>query len=158
MEDMYVVNELEETLRRYGIEISSPKRVFESMYGYARHGPIAFPKDDRVSVDLRQHIQNSDCVLIIVGRGVGRSINTEVKLASLYGKLLIPIVEEGAEIPRSLAHRECIVVDKNQPRLSYERAAQYLNKLKIEKERRNSIGGLLLLGIGVLLLAALVSD
>ena len=41
--------------------------------------------------------------------------------------------------------------------MSYEQAAKYLEGLKIEKERRNALGGLFLLGLGLLILAALAS-
>lgn len=73
-------------------------------------------------------------------------------------KPVIPIVEEGSEIPTFLEGKEYILVNSDQPKLSYQRAADYLNKLKLEKETRNAIGGVLLLGLGLLLLGALFSS
>lgn len=112
-------------------------------------------------VDKTKHqIETSDCTLVIVGRGGSRSesVDLEVGMATRLNKLIIPIVEEGAQIPRSLTTRRCILIDRNQPELSYERAAQYISSLKIEKERRNAIGGLVLVGLGLLFLAALASE
>ena len=159
LEDIHLVNELKETLERYGILPILPMEMAELKQYIEGARPYRPSKEDLTPM-IMQQIQTSDCVLVIVGRGGKRSefVDFETGVATAQNKLIIPIVEEGAEIPKTLANKEYILIDRNQPRLSYERAAQYLNKLKIEKERRNAIGGLLLLGLGFLLLAALVSD
>jgi nucleoside 2-deoxyribosyltransferase len=143
--DMQIVRELKEILERYGIIPVLPSEVILPM-------PIA-----RV---INQQIQTSDCVLVIVGRGGERSetVNFELGVATALNKPVIPIVEEGSEIPENLINKEYILMDRNRPKLSYERAAQYLSRLKVEKETRNAIGGLLLLGLGLLLLSALASS
>jgi len=85
-------------------------------------------------------------------------VNYEIELARKLSKQIIPIVERGAYIPDSLGDKEYIVIDRTQPKLSYENAAKYINSLKIQKEERSVLGGLLLVGIGLVLLAALTSD
>lgn len=144
MKDMEIVNELREMLVRYGIEASVPWEI---------------PAGTQVADKISEEIQKSDCVLLIIGKGGGRSANVdfEIGIATALKKLIIPLVEQGSEIPKSLLNREYVSIDRNQPKLSYERAAQYLRSLKVEKEKRNAIGGLLLLGLGLLLLAALTS-
>jgi len=109
---------------------------------------------------IRQQIRASDCVLAIIGKHGGRSesMDFEVGMAIGLNKIVVPLIEEGADIPKALIEKQYILIDKNRPELSYERAAAYLNSLKIEKERRNAIGGLVLLGIGLLFLAALGSE
>ena len=146
MEDIHIVNELIEIFKRHGIDIVLPQETMLTE-------PIT------VTDMTKKQIRTSDCVLAIMGRGGSWSADVafEIGMAAALGKLVIPIVEEGTEIPASLRQTECIIVDKNQPKLSYERAARYLDKLKIEKERRNAVGGLVLLGLGLLLLDALAS-
>ena len=150
MEDIHIVNELKETLERYGIETILPSEYEIELM------PPALPLADMI----KRQIQISDCVLVIIGRGGRRSesVGYELGIATAMNRLVIPIVEEGSEIPPILINRQYILIDRNQPRLSYENAAQYLKRLKIEKERKNAIGGLVLLGLGLLLLGALASE
>jgi len=156
IEDIHTVNELRKTLERYGIQSIVPD--VEGYRGTHYIGGEIRPLGAIVD-EIKQRIQASDCVLAIIGKGGSQSenVDSEIGIARGLGKLIIPVVEEGCEIPQNLANRGYILMDKNRPRLSYERAAQYLNTLRIEEERRNAIGGLLLLGLGLLLLAALAS-
>lgn len=146
VDDIHIVNELIKILKRYGFDIAIPQETMLTE-------PIL------LADMIKQQIKTSDCVLAIMGKGGSWSTNVafEIGMATALQKLVIPIVEEGTKIPTSLRQTECIVIDKNQPRISYERAARYLNKLKIEKEKRSTVGGLLLLGLGLLLLDALSS-
>jgi len=166
MEDTNTVNELRETIHRYGIETSLSEEVTSvrgqpiddasmgrACYGIRGIEPISLSQ-------IRTRVVNSDCVLVMISRNGTRSeiVNWEIGTAEGLGKTIIPIIEQGAEIPETLRGKQYIIVDRNQPRLSYDHAAQYLNRLKIEKENRNAIGGLLLLGIGLFLLAAIASS
>jgi len=147
MKDMRIVNQLKETLKRYEIEPILPSEITGAREGLMEK--------------IRHQIRTSDCVLVIIGRDLrarSETVDFEIGMATGLGKLVIPIVEEGSDIPRTLANKQYILIDQNQPRLSFERAAQYLRRLKIEKERKNAIGGLLLLGLGILLLGALASE
>jgi hypothetical protein len=145
MKDMYTVNELKRVMERYGIRAYLPSVQ-----------SIVLPP---TSLDVKTLIGYSDCILVLIGREGTRSENVdyEIGMAAALNKLIIPIVEEGAQIPNHLVGKQYILIDRNQPQLSYERAAQYLNRLKIEKENREAIGGLLLLGLGLILLGALSS-
>lgn len=160
LKDMQAVNELKGSLTRYGIESilpSEPDIVPPSPW-FAKSPPIPFPVSQTDLV--KKQIQDSDCVLVVIGRDGSRSesVDFEIGVAMGSGRLIIPLIEEGANIPRTLSDKQYILIDRNQPRLSYERAAQYLNQLKIEKEKRNAAAGLLLLGLGLFLLAALASS
>jgi len=164
MKDMRIVEELKETLERYGIEPILPTDIIiEKVMERHLFGDGIERRETRTMpwiANIQQQIHKSDCILVIVGMGGRRSefVDLEIGMATALNKLVVPIVEEGAKIPRTLVDRQFILIDRNQPKLSYERAAQYLNRLKIEKERRNAIGGLLLLGLGLLLLNALSGD
>jgi nucleoside 2-deoxyribosyltransferase len=149
--DIHIVNELKRTLERYGVQPIMPSEVEEYRGRAFFGGEIRSPPS--ITDKIKQLIRISDCVLVIIGRGGGQSthVGFEIGVASALDKLIIPIVEEGSEIPKNLVDREYILIDRNRPKLSYERAAQYLNRLEIEKQKRNNIGGLLLL------LAALAS-
>lgn len=146
MDDMNLVQDLRKMLEQYGIHAIIPTE--ESI-------AIASIVDK-----IKQLIQSSDCVLVIIGKGGQRSRNVdfELGLATGQNKLIIPLIEEGAEKPSILLNKPYIVIDKNNPQLSYESAAKYLSKQKIAKENRNTLGGLLLLGLGILILDDLLSE
>lgn len=143
--DIGIVEELRETLERYGITSITSREI-----------PINVP----IEQYLRHQIHNSDCFLAIIGRGGSQSenVNFELGIATSLNRPVIPVVEEGSVIPQNLANRQYILINRDQPRLSYENAAKYLKKLEVEKETRNAIGGLILLGLGLLLLGALFSS
>ena len=145
MQNMYVVNEFINVLYKYGIETIVPWEISIS---------------EEYEKTIYQLILSSDCVLVIIGLRSGYldNVNYEVELARKLFKPIIPIVESGAYIPDSLKNNEYILIDRAQPKLSYENAAKYINSLKIQKEKRSGLGGLLLLGIGLVLLAALTSE
>lgn len=143
--DKNIVNELKDTLNRYGIV----SILFSEVTANAPY-----------SQSLRDQIQSSDCVLAIISAESADidNVGYEIGLADSLNRPVIPIVEEGVAIPTFLFGKEYILIDRDQPKLSYQRAADYLNKLKLEKEQRNAIGGVLLLGLGLLLLGALFSS
>ena len=160
--DRKIVDQLNETLLRYGIESLSSlgdMRTLtdggDSEFARARIYDLSY----RIPNETEQKIKSSDCMLTIVSRSGDQtcSVDYETTVATNLGKTVIPIIEEGADIPKSLQGKQCILIDRNQPRLSYERAAQYVNRLRIEKDTKNTIGGLILLGIGFLLVAAIAS-
>ena len=143
--DMYIVNELTNILNKYGIETSVPWNL---------------PTNIEYTRAIYQQIYNSDCILVIISLSTGyyENVNYEIKTAKSLSKTIIPLIEYGAYIPNNLRDKDYILIDRMQPRLSYENAAKYLHSLKIQKERKNGIGGLILLGLGLLLLAALSSE
>jgi hypothetical protein len=119
LKDVDTVYELEKVLYQYGIQTQT--------------GPDIKPGTSLVD-SIKTTIMNSDCTLVIIGKESRPSSNVdyEIGVAMGLGKLVIPIVEKGSEIPKNLVDSQFIVIDKEQPKLSYERAAQYLNRLKIE--------------------------
>ncbi len=145
MDDMHLVQELRKILEQYGINVIIPSEEIT---------PSAL-----IAEKIKQLIQSSDCVLVIIGKRGRRSgsVDFELGIATAQNKLIIPLIEEGAEKPSILLNKAYIVIDKNKPQLSYESAAKYLNNQKIEKENRDTVGGLLLLGLGILILGALIS-
>ena len=141
--DFKIIEELKSTLKRYGITVISPLSV--TSYG------------QQIYEQIKSQIQMSDCFLAIIGIGGERSnsLNFEMGIATALNKPIIPIVEKNAILPSDLRSRKYIILDKDNPRVTYEQAAEYVGKLKIEKEQRNSIGGLITLGLGLLLLGAI---
>jgi len=147
-----IIGELIETLGRYGIQSTIPGEFSND---------IAFPVTGVPTANLVEHqIQNSDCVLFIITKDGMRAdaVNLELGIARALNRVIVPIVEEGAKLPANLANVPYISIDRNQPKLGYERAAEYLSKLKTEKENKNTIGGLVLLGLGLLFLGLLASS
>jgi len=142
MRDIEIIRDLKATFERYGITVVLPSEIISAAPIYQ---------------SIREQIQASDCFLVIIGEGGERSnaVNFELGIAVALNKPIVPIVEKDAILPSELRNMRYIVIDKNEPRISYERAAQYLSQLKLEKEQRNSIGGLIMLGLGLLLLGAI---
>ena len=147
VDDKPVINEIKEIFERYEIQVIMPQyRIID--------GLMVLNKEQ-----TSKSIRWSNCVLVIIRRmgSFSEDMESEIRQSILLNKLVIPIVEEGSEIPNFLSNRQYILMDRGQPRLSYERAAKYLKELKIDKEKKDALGGLLLLGLSILLLAALAS-
>ncbi len=115
-----------------------------------------------ISEQINQLIDKSDCIIIIIGKN-GDNTKTQSLLALEMGlaigkkKVILPLVEKDVDIPILLQDKKYIIYDRDNPRLTFEKVSQALKDLKIEKDKRNLIGGIILLGLGLIILDALGS-
>jgi hypothetical protein len=107
-----------------------------------------------LSKKISDSIRNSDIVLAVLSKKGTRSewVNQEIGMANALGKIIIPVVENGAVVKGILADLDSIFFDPKDIHSILPSVAAYVEKLKLSKDQRVSIGAVLsfLLGIWVL--------
>jgi hypothetical protein len=109
------------------------------------------------SVAVRAAIDRSDCVLAIINAKTDARVQGELKHALSKRKLIIPIVRSDlagdplvAQFPRVFAFSAW-----GNPGEVEGQIVEFLQKRKIDKEKKQAIGALVALGLGMLVLFAL---
>src|SRR5579864_2351680 len=124
----------------YGMHVSVPNR----------NGPLRAGIADQV----RRAIDQADCVLAIITENIGPAVAHELNYALSKGKLIVPVVQEGINVPSAL---EKLSVFRFSPWNSTQTEVgviDFLKKQKVSKENLQSMAALILAGLGVFLLAA----
>ena len=140
-EDASIVYELKKWLRLSGVNAVMAEDILI---------PGA-PLPDKIA----RLIDESDCVLALLTRDGTRSawVNAEIGYAWGRGKMIVPVVEEGAEIKGPLEGREYMAFRRDNPHDAVNRAAHYLKTLAVrkeEEERSKAILACLLIFFGLL--------
>jgi hypothetical protein len=105
---------------------------------------------------IEQNIRDSDCLIVFLTRGGAHSgwVNQEVGFAKACGKLILPVVEKGIRITGFLIGLEYVEVDRYDPLQALSLLAEYLGRLKSQKDQ-NELATAALLAGGVLFLLLL---
>jgi nucleoside 2-deoxyribosyltransferase len=108
-------------------------------------------------MSIQSAIDRSDCVLAIITSRVDASVQAELRYASQKNKLVIPIVQTDfashpllAKFPRLFTFSP----SDNPGKLESE-IGEFLKAQRLDKEKRQAIGALAAVGLGLLLLQAL---
>jgi hypothetical protein len=127
----------------YGMHVSVPNR----------NGPLKGGMIDQV----RRGIDQSDCVLAIITGDISRAgaVETELNYALARGKLIVPVVREGITLPSAIAGLTVFWFSPWNTGEVETKVVDFLKQQKLGKETVQSIGALVLAGLGVFLLASL---
>jgi nucleoside 2-deoxyribosyltransferase len=114
-----------------------------------------------LSEQIRNAIDQSDCVLAIITSSTGRAVESELSYAQGKGKLIIPLVEQGCQNDAFLKTFSPVFIfsrlDGNPGRVETE-VFEFLKKQEKNKEILQAVGALVTVGMGLLLLASLSKD
>ena len=129
-----------------GIQVFVPQRT-------------ASPRNTLVLSDqVRNAIDQSDCVLAIITSRTGPAVEKELNYALGKNKVIIPIVEQGVGSHAFLSRLTPIFRfsrrDANPGRVETE-ISQFLLRQKLDKDLRQGVGALVAIGLGLFLLASL---
>lgn len=107
-----------------------------------------------------ENIKSSNIFLLLYTKAAEKSnwVQNEIGIAVTMKKHIIPIIEEGVEAPPLLQGLEHIKLDTNDANSCIQKVCDYLTKIKVSKEDRKSVLAPILLFIGAVVLAALISD
>jgi hypothetical protein len=129
----------------YGLEMYVPERATSG----AAHGgtPLA----------IRNAIDKSDCVLAIITAQANLNVQKELKYAIDKNKLIIPIVHSDVVDNPLLAPFPHVFVFSpwDSPGKVEGEVLEFLNQQHQSKEKRQAIGALVAVGVGLLLLSSL---
>jgi len=155
-EEHAIVWRLQTLATAQGIHVFVPQRIGPGVppaRGGAT-GPI-------LSEQIRNAIDQSDCVLAIITTSTGRAVESELSYAQGKGKLIIPLVEQSVQNDTFLKTFSPVFkfsrLDGNPGRVEME-VFEFLKKQEKNKEILQAVGALVTVGMGLLLLASLSKD
>jgi nucleoside 2-deoxyribosyltransferase len=108
------------------------------------------------AAQVQRAINQSDCVLAIITGQSGPWVEYELNYALQKRKLVIPIVQHGA-VSQSFLERFPRVFEFSpweDPGKLESAVMKFVEQQKLDKEKRQSIGALVLVGLGLFILAA----
>jgi len=149
-EDNAIVWRLQTLAATNGIQFFVPPRNGAGSPARAAH-------KSSVPSPVRAAIDDADCVLAIIASKPSVAVEQELNYARSQGKLIVPIVEESIS-QGTLFHGftvftfSCLNGDAG--KLESE-IVEFLKKQKLDKERRQAVGALVAIGVGMFLLSAL---
>lgn len=128
----------------HGIEMYVPRR---------ERGVATLPG----TTSIQSAIDRSDCVLAIITSKVDASVQAELKYASQKNRLVIPIVQSNFASHPLLAKfpRVFTFSPRDNPGKLETEIFEFLKAQRLDKEKRQALGALAAVGLGLLLLQAL---
>jgi hypothetical protein len=129
----------------HGIEMYVPQRA------------SSIPSQAAPPVAIRNAIDKSDCILAIITAKANLSVQKELKYAFDSGRLVIPIVHSEVVDNRLLAPfpRVFVFWPWDNPGKVEGEVLEFLKQQHQSKEKRQAIGALVAVGVGLLLLSSL---
>jgi nucleoside 2-deoxyribosyltransferase len=110
-----------------------------------------------VPAEVRRQIEQSDCVLAIIARGVGPAVEGELTYAVSRGKLVVPILQEGVPQPAFLKKFRTFSFTPWNPAGVEAEVLEFLKsqRKKISEDNQQAIGALIAIGLGLFVLLSL---
>jgi hypothetical protein len=108
-----------------------------------------------VAAQARRAIDQSDCVLAIITGNIGPAVAGELNYALSKGKTVVPIVRQGITVPAALGKLRLFQFPPWNSGQVEADVLEFLKQQKLSKEKQQTIGALVAIGLGLFLLAAL---
>jgi hypothetical protein len=108
-----------------------------------------------VGDQVRRSIDQSDCVLAIITENLGRSLAGELNYALSKGKVIVPVVRQGLAVPPALRALRLFQFSSSNTAQVEAEVVKFLQEQRLGKEKTQTIGALVAIGLGLFLLAAL---
>jgi TIR domain len=108
-----------------------------------------------VANQVRKNIDQSDCVLAIITGNIGPAVAQELNYALAKGKLIVPVVRQGINVPPALKGLRLFQFSPWNTGEAEAEVVKFLHDQKYGKEKQQTIGALVAIGLGLFLLAAL---
>lgn len=108
-----------------------------------------------VAAPVRRAIEESDCVLAIITGNIGPAVAGELSYALSKGKTVVPIVRQGITVPDALVKLRLFQFSPLNSGQVEAEVLEFLKRQKLSKEKQQTIGALVAIGLGLFLLAAL---
>jgi len=147
-EEQSIVWRLQTLGAAHGIEVYVP-----------RHAEFRFPSSRAplLPEEVRKKIDQSDCVLAIITTRTGPAVEKELSYALGREKPIIPIVESslvGQRFLEKLPRKFVFSPGENPTKIEAE-IVNFLKQESLSKDRKQAIGALVAIGLGLLLLYSL---
>ena len=144
----HLVNSLYSVLKQNGIDVYAIESEYE--------------REQKIRLDIQNMMRSSDCIFFFLTNHSINQQNTwiEVGMAKATHKPLLFIIEHGLSLPKGVSRENDIVIYWNYTNLDdiINQISNYSLQLKSEKEKGNSIYGILVLLGALAFVASLTSD
>jgi nucleoside 2-deoxyribosyltransferase len=145
----------------HGVDVFVPHRNGQS--GLVGVGRVGQSKPQRglaglgrvLSEDTRRKIDRADFVLAVITESVSPAAEAELSYAQSKGKLVIPIVQYGTPVPRSLSQLARFEFSPWDPGKVESDVIQFLREKQVSKQNQQALGALIAIGLGLFLLSNL---
>jgi hypothetical protein len=104
---------------------------------------------------VRRSIAQSDCVLAIITGKIGPAVADELNYALSRRKVIVPIVRQGLSLPPALGELRVFRLSARNTGEVEAEVLKFLEEQKYNKEKQQTIGALVMIGLGLFLAAAL---
>lgn len=108
-----------------------------------------------VGDQVRRTIDQSDCVLAIITGNLGPAVAGELNYALSKGKVIVPVVRQGLALPPALRALRLFQFSSSNTGQVEANVVKFLQEQRLGKEKTQTIGALVAIGLGLFLLAAL---
>jgi hypothetical protein len=125
----------------YGMHVSVPNRNGSKSGG--------------LSDQVRRAIDQCDCVLAILTGHIGAAVAAELNYALTKQKVVVPVVKEGVLVPAALRELRLFQFSPWNTGQAEADVVGFLQEQRLGKEKQQTIGALVAIGLGLFLLAAL---
>jgi len=104
---------------------------------------------------VHRNIDQSDCVLAILTGNIGPAVAEELNYALSKGKVIVPVVRQGITVPPALKGLRLFQFSPWNTGQVETDVVKFLKEQQLGKEKQQTIGALVAIGLGLFLLAAL---
>jgi hypothetical protein len=109
---------------------------------------------ESTQAQVHRAISQSDCVLAIITNDIGPAVADELNYALAIKKPIIPLVWEGVYIPPALEGLQVLEFNPWNTGVIEQQVIDLPQQRKFDKEKQQTIAGLVAIGLGLVLIAA----
>ena len=143
------------------IELVNQAKAMLEQKGLNAYVAVSEPEPgQKLDEKIVNHIKSSSYFLLLYTKDAEGSpwVNSELGIAVSMNKKIIPIIEEGVRLPSIISGIEYVKLDSINPETCIQSVSDYLYGLKASKDVTKIIVAAILILLGILVLATILSE
>jgi len=143
------------------IELVNQAKAMLEQKGLNAYVAVSEPEPgQKLDEKIVNHIKSSSYFLLLYTKDAEASpwVNSELGIAVSMNKKIIPIIEEGVQLPSIISGIEYVKLDSINPETCIQGVCDYLSGLMASKDETKIIVAAILILLGILVLASILSE
>ncbi|MHA1542790.1 MAG: toll/interleukin-1 receptor domain-containing protein [Candidatus Hodarchaeales archaeon] len=143
------------------IELVNQAKAMLEQKGLNAYVAVSEPEPgEKLDDKIVNHIKSSSFFLLLYTKDAETSpwVNSELGIAVSMNKKIIPIIEEGVQLPSIISGIEYVKMDSINPGTCIQGVCDYLSGLMASKDETKIIVASILILLGVVVLASILSE
>ena len=143
------------------IELVNQAKAMLEQKGLNAYVAVSEPEPgQKLDEKIVNHIKSSSYFLLLYTKDAEGSpwVNSELGIAVGLNKKIIPIIEEGVRLPSIISGIEYVKLDSINPEKCIQSVCDYLGGLMASKDETKIIVAAILILLGILVLATILSE